>query len=65
MKNYNIDAKTTAYGAVVRVEVTDGSLSALLTKAGAATRITVTGRGNVRQIKTIAKTFYRALKGEP
>ena len=61
MKEYNIDAKTTAYGAIARVEVTDGNLTALLTKAGAATRIIVTGRGNVRQIKTIAKTFYRAL----
>ncbi|MEY0948611.1 hypothetical protein AB7179_00260 [Providencia manganoxydans] len=65
MKSYDIDAKTTAYGAVARVEVADGNLTALLTKAGAATRITVTGRGNVRQIKTIAKTFYTALKGEP
>nr|ELR5112990.1 hypothetical protein [Providencia stuartii] len=59
MKNYDIDAKTTGYG--TKIDVTDGDLTACLRQAGNIGRITVTGRGNVRQIKTIAKTFYRAL----
>ena len=59
MKKYNIDAKTTGY--VTKIDVTDGELTACLRQAGSIRRITVTGRGNVRQIKTIAKTFYRTL----
>lgn len=59
MKNYDIDAKTTGYG--TKIDVTDGDLTACLRQAGKIRRITVTGRGNVRQIKSIAKTFYRAL----
>ncbi|HCR4096406.1 TPA: hypothetical protein U2I30_003744 [Providencia rettgeri] len=63
MKNYDIEAYTTGYSA--KIDVTDGELKACLLQAGGIKRITVTGRGNVRQIKTIAKTFYNVLKGEP
>ncbi|HGN9467097.1 TPA: hypothetical protein ACK0LO_000240 [Providencia stuartii] len=63
MKNYEIDAKTTGFG--TKIDITDGELTACLRQAGKIRRITVTGRGNVRQIKSIAKTFYRTLKGEP
>lgn len=59
MKNYEIDAKTTGSG--TKIDITDGELTACLRQAGNIRRITVTGRGNVRQIKTIAKTFYRTL----
>lgn len=63
MKKYNIEANSSGYAA--KIDVTDGELTACLLKTGGIKRITVTGRGNVRQIKTIAKTFYRVLKGEP
>lgn len=61
MKNYDIDAKTTGYG--TKIDVTNGELTACLRQAGNIRRINVTGRGNVRQIKSIAKTLYRTLKG--
>lgn len=60
MKNYNIDAKTT--GAVTKVDITNGNLKACLCQAGNVRKIIVTGRGNVRQIKTIAKAFHDVLK---
>ncbi|WP_156341077.1 hypothetical protein [Morganella sp. EGD-HP17] len=59
MKHFKIDAKGCDESAVVTVEC--GSLLAEAKRVGCVRGISVSGRGNVRQIKTIAKIFMRAL----
>ncbi|OBU11705.1 hypothetical protein AYY17_03100 [Morganella psychrotolerans] len=59
MKHFKIDAKGCGESAVVTVEY--GRLLAEAKRVGALRKIAITGRGNVRQIKTIAKIFMRAL----
>lgn len=59
MKHFKIDAKGCGESAVVTVEY--GGLLAEAKRVGCVRKISVSGRGNVRQIKTIAKIFLRAL----
>ena len=59
MKHFKIDAKGCGESAVVTVE--SGELRAVAKRVGVLREISVTGRGNVRQIKTIAKIFMRAI----
>lgn len=55
MKHLKIDAKGCGESSVVTVE--SGDLRAEAKRVGALRVISVAGRGNVRQIKTIAKIF--------
>ncbi|WP_341993584.1 hypothetical protein [Morganella morganii] len=59
MKRYDIEAEK--IGESYLVTVSNGSLHAKVKGVGQVRCISVTGRGNVRQIKTIAKIFQKAI----
>ncbi|OBU09843.1 hypothetical protein [Morganella psychrotolerans] len=59
MKQYGIEAER--IGEVSIVTVSNGNLHATAECIGQVRRMSVTGRGNVRQIKTIAKIFQKTI----
>ncbi|OBU09677.1 hypothetical protein AYY18_19325 [Morganella psychrotolerans] len=59
MKRYNIEARRNGEACIVNVS--GGTLHAELKCVGELRSISVTGRGNVRQIKAIAKIFQKTV----
>lgn len=57
MKNISVNREVC--GDIARASVTAGRLEALYLKVGSRSKLTVSGRGNVRQIKAMTRKLVK------